>query len=108
MAALRQAGHNVFWVRTEMGGATDEVVLTHAIAEGRVLLTFDKDFGDMVYRDGLPAPCGVLFFRIPTASPEYVVGRVLAVIGLRDDWSGLFTVVDQDQIRVRPLPEPRQ
>ncbi len=108
VTALRDAGHDVFWVRTEMGGATDEVVLAHAITEGRVLLTFDKDFGELVYRDGLPAACGVLFFRIPTVSPDYVVGRVMAVVGLRDDWSGLFTVVDQDQIRARPLPAPRR
>ena len=44
VAALRQLGHDVVWIRTDSPGVIDEVVLARAIAENRVLLTFDKDF----------------------------------------------------------------
>ena len=104
VAALRQAGHDVFWVRTEMGGATDEEVLAHAISESRVLLTFDKDFGDLVFQFGLPATCGILLFRISTKSPDSVAVKVLKGIESRNDWSGLFTVVSNERIRIRALP----
>ena len=104
VAALRQAGHDVFWVRTDMGGATDEEVLAHAISESRVLLTFDKDFGELVFQLGLPATCGIILFRIPTKSPNSVAVKVLKVIESRDAWSGMFSVVTNDRIRIRPLP----
>ena len=104
VAALRQAGHDVFWVRTEMGGATDEEVLSHAVAEVRVLLTFDKDFGDLVFQTGLPATSGIILFRIPTRSPDVAAERVVNVVNSRDDWVGNFTVVTSDRIRIRPLP----
>lgn len=107
VVALRGAGHDVFWVHAEMPGAPDDVVLAHAVAEDRVLLTFDKDFGDLVYRLGASANCGILFFRIPTISPEFVINRVMAAIAARDNWSGVFAVVEVDQIRIRPLPLPR-
>jgi predicted nuclease of predicted toxin-antitoxin system len=42
--ALRQAGHDVFWVRTEAPGTGDAALLDLAEVDGRVLLTLDKDF----------------------------------------------------------------
>lgn len=105
--ALRLAGHDVFWVRTDMGGASDEQVLAHAVAECRLLLTFDKDFGELAFRVGLPATCGIILFRIPTDSPEAVAAQVVTAVQSRSDWSALFAVVEQDRIRLRPLPAPR-
>jgi hypothetical protein len=37
-------------------------------AESRILLTFDKDFGELAWREGLPATCGVILFRLPHAA----------------------------------------
>ena len=42
--ALRQAGHDVMWVRTHAPGRDDAALLDLAEVEGRVLLTLDKDF----------------------------------------------------------------
>jgi hypothetical protein len=53
--ALRAAGHDVAWVRTEAPGSTDRVVLERAVAETRILVTFDKDFDELAWRFGLPA-----------------------------------------------------
>ena len=104
VVALRSAGHDVFWVHTDRLGATDEEVLAHAISERRVLVTFDKDFGELVYKIGLPASSGIILFRIPTRSPDAVAEKVLKVIDSRDDWTGIFAVVTNDRIRIRPLP----
>ena len=63
--ALREAGQDVAWVRTDAPGSPDPDVLARAVSEARVLLAFDKDFGELAYRFGLPAQCGVVLFRVP-------------------------------------------
>ena len=50
--ALRTDGHDVLYAMESMRGATDEDLLTRAFAEERILLTEDKDFGELVYRLG--------------------------------------------------------
>ncbi|HWB84629.1 MAG TPA: DUF5615 family PIN-like protein [Bryobacteraceae bacterium] len=44
ITALRQAGNDVLWARTDLPGTGDSTLLEIAEAEGRVLLTLDKDF----------------------------------------------------------------
>ena len=73
--ALRSRGHDVAWVRTYAPGSTDREVIARAVSEGRILVTFDKDFGELAFREGLTAPCGVVLFRIPKASPSREIGR---------------------------------
>jgi predicted nuclease of predicted toxin-antitoxin system len=53
--ALRKAGFDVAWISEGQSGATDEQVLGRSVVEGRTLLTFDKDFGELAFRWGLPA-----------------------------------------------------
>ncbi len=101
---LRAAGHDVVAVREWQVGANDEAVLELARAEGRVLLTHDKDFGELAYRRRLPAPCGVVLLRLLGASREADNRRALSALTSRSDWEGHFSVVTDDSIRMRPLP----
>jgi predicted nuclease of predicted toxin-antitoxin system len=103
--ALRRAGHDVVWIRTESPGISDEEVLARAVSEQRVLVTFDKDFGELAYRAGLPSGCGVVLFRIRMASPDQVAERVVKLIASRTDWVGNFSVIHEMIIRMRALPE---
>ncbi len=102
--ALRAAGHDVLWARTDMPGEPDSQILRRAQQETRVLITFDKDFGDLAFRSGLPAQCGVVLFRISIPSPEIAACRAVAELGARDDWTGIFAVIEEHRVRVRPLP----
>lgn len=102
--ALQTAGHNVAWIRTESPGITDEEVLARAVAEQRVLFTFDKDFGELAYRVGLPSECGVVLFRIRMDSPDQLAERVVNLVASRTDWVGHFSVIDDTKIRIRNLP----
>ena len=102
--ALRQAGHDVTWIRTDMPGVSDQAVLKHAMAEERVLVTFDKDFGELAYRSRLPATCGVILFRMSVADIVVAASVIVRTIDSRDDWSGHFSVVEENRVRVRPLP----
>lgn len=102
--ALRAQGHDVRWVKELCAGAGDEAVLAQARAEGRLLLTFDKDFGEMTYRTGLPSACGVVLCRLSGRNPEEDNARAVAALTSRDDWTGHFAVIEDDRIRIRPLP----
>jgi predicted nuclease of predicted toxin-antitoxin system len=102
--ALRSAGHDVAWVRTDAPGSDDRAVLARAVTEGRILLTFDKDFGELAFRAGLPASCGVVLFRISMGSPDEVARRAVGILASRTDWPGHFSVVEEHRLRMRPLP----
>ncbi len=101
--ALRGAGHDVAWVRVDDPGAGDERVLARARAEERVLVTFDKDFGELVLKRGLAASHGVIVVRLPLDRPLELADRIAAAIAARNDWPGHFSVVGPDRVRMRPL-----
>lgn len=103
--ALRADDHDVRWIRTDAPGLNDRGVLARAVEEDRVLLTFDKDFGELAFRFGLPASCGIILFRLPTPSPQHVAQTVREAVTDRTDWPGHFSVVDDRRIRMRALPE---
>jgi predicted nuclease of predicted toxin-antitoxin system len=105
VVALRERGHDVAWVGEGARGASDESVLAQALAEQRILLTFVKDFGELVYRRGSEASCGVVLFRIPMHSPKAVAARISDVLASRSDWAGMFSVVGEDRIRMSVLPK---
>ena len=72
VVALRKAGHDVAWIRTEAPGSSDREVLRRAQTEGRVLITFDKDFGELAFRAELPASSGIVLFRISAPSSSHI------------------------------------
>lgn len=101
---LRRHGHEVAWIRTDSPGVDDQSVIARAVAEQRVLVTFDKDFGYLAFRLGLPASCGIILFRVAPSSPDYIATTALAVIESRADWAGHFSVVEETRVRMTPLP----
>ncbi len=104
MAELRARGHEVAWVRTDAPGSDDHVVLSRAMREDRVLLTFDKDFGEMAWRAGLPASCGIVLFRLRMRPAANSGPMIAQIIEGREDWEGQFSVVEVGRIRMRRLP----
>ena len=102
--ALRDRGHHVVSVKETMSGADDRRVLDLAGKQARLVVTFDKDFGELAFRFGLPAQSGLVLFRLSGPSPEVDNARALAVLESREDWPGNFAVVTDNLIRIRPLP----
>lgn len=101
---LRERGHDVLAVKESMRGESDLAILARAQVETRLVVTQDKDFGELAFRYGLPAACGIILFRLSGANPEADNRRMVEVIESRPDWSGLFVVVTDIRIRIRPLP----
>ena len=61
---LRQHGHDVLSVKESMQGADDRSILQRAETDLRLIITQDKDFGELAYRYRLPASCGSVLFRL--------------------------------------------
>lgn len=98
--ALRSAGHDVLAVAELLPSADDTLVLDLALREQRVLLTEDKDFGQLVYANARPSS-GVIFIRYPAnvrkTLPHAVVSFVKsATVRL----AGSFVVLSPGRIRI--------
>lgn len=101
VAHLKAAGHDVVWVRAAAPGIADAEVVSWAAREGRVVLTFDKDFGELAWRIGLPHSCGIVLFRLPV--PRDGGAALARRVIERDDWAGHFSVIEPGRVRLRPL-----
>src|SRR4051794_7644403 len=103
VAALIAAGHDIVWVRSAAPGMSDQDVLAWATRDARILLTFDKDFGELARASALPRTCGVVLLRMPMPNPGDIGLRLSNLIMSRDDWAGHFSVIEPSRIRMRPL-----
>jgi predicted nuclease of predicted toxin-antitoxin system len=104
VGALRDLGHDVVWARQDTPGAPDEEKLAVAQSEARLVVTFDKDFGELAFRSGLTAAAGVILLRVPAPATQEAVGRLADVVTGRSDWAGHFSVIEPNRIRMTPLP----
>ena len=101
---LRDAGHDVVSVTEETPGVADTAVLQHAVASARILLTFDRDYGDLIYRLGMEAPPAVLYLRFVPGTPQEVAVVVEELLRTEVPLMGHFTVVETKRVRQRSLP----
>ena len=102
---MREDGHDVLWIRDDAPGIADTDVLATAQLKQRILITFDKDFGELAFRARLPAASGIILFRISMPSAQEVAGTVVGALRARDDWQGHFSVVENQRIRMTSLPD---
>lgn len=101
---LRSLGHDVLFVVESMRGASDAVILRRTRAEGRVLVTWDKDFGQLFADSRVAAPCGLVLFRLSGANAAKDIARIVEVLQSREDWTGLVCIATESRVRLRTLP----
>jgi predicted nuclease of predicted toxin-antitoxin system len=106
VVALRAGGHDTAWVRQDAPGSPDTDVLARARNEARILITFDKDFGELAFHAKLPSESGVILFRMRMPKATEVGARLAKLVTARDDWAGHFSVVEPGRVRMRRLPKP--
>ena len=101
--ALRELGQDVASVTEDSPGVPDEEVVRRAQEESRVIVTFDRDYGQLVFHRGVSPLAGVLYLRFsprePTEAAEYVARLLADGIELQ----GRFTTADRFRIRQRTL-----
>ena len=101
--ALREAGYDVAWVREDSRGMAGDNILLRAQEENRIVVMFDKDFGELAFRSKIPSQSGVILFRITPKSPHYVAQAAVQALASRDNWVGHFSVIEDNRIRMTAL-----
>jgi predicted nuclease of predicted toxin-antitoxin system len=100
---LRAAGYDVLSAAESMSQAIDELVLDKAVEEQRILITNDKDFGELVFRSGKKF-FGVILLRLRDESSENRVRVTKAVLkNFSDRIKGNFLVASEKRVRIRGI-----
>ena len=103
VARLRQDGHTVQYIAEMAPGISDNSVLDLANQEADVLLTADKDFGELVFRQGR-LTFGILLVRLAGLPPSRKAEVVASVVKQHGaELSGAFAVLAPRSLRIRRL-----
>jgi predicted nuclease of predicted toxin-antitoxin system len=101
---LRNSGYSVFAVFEDTPGAKDCDILNRAHTENLIILTFDRDYGELIYKHNLLTPKGVVYFRFTPNSPEEPAKILIDIIKIgKPLLADKFTVVEKERIRQRPI-----
>jgi predicted nuclease of predicted toxin-antitoxin system len=98
-AWLSQQGHDVYSANDQSPGATDDWLLDLAQRDNWILITNDRDFGELIFREGRPHR-GVIFLRLDderSANKILVLGQLLA--GHAGQLPHQFVVVTETRVR---------
>ena len=101
VARLREAGHTVSYVAELEPGIHDDDVLALANEQSAILITFDKDFGDLVFRQRR-VHSGVLLIRLAGLAALAKADRVSNAIAAHGvELEGAFAVISRSRLRIR-------
>jgi predicted nuclease of predicted toxin-antitoxin system len=104
--ALRELGHTVTHLRDEgLHSLPDTQILQKARVEGRVVVTFDLDFGDLLAAGGEGGP-SVVIIRLADQTPRAVTPQLIAALAEceADLAAGAVVIVEETRCRIRRLP----
>jgi predicted nuclease of predicted toxin-antitoxin system len=103
VAALRSAGHDVIYVRHSAPGISDEEVAAWALADDRILITEDYDFGGLVVRLDVRLPALVILAPAK-GEPELRPVRLVEVLKRHGEaLRGQITIIESERERTRPF-----
>ncbi|MGH6798488.1 MAG: DUF5615 family PIN-like protein [Roseiarcus sp.] len=106
VARLRAAGHDALYVAEIASGANDAEVLRRAHDDRRLLLTEDKDFGELVVHSGMPA-LGLVLLRLAPENRALKWTRLeAAIMQFGERLLGRYVVIEEARFRSRPLLKP--
>ena len=102
--ALRQDGHNVLYVSEFAPSIVDQKVLDLANRNDALLVTEDKDFGELVFRNG-QIHTGVVLIRLSGLSAQAKARNVLTIFANQGtELLNAFSVISPGRVRVRRHP----
>lgn len=103
---ISESGFCISSITQSCPGISDEQVLRKARSESSIIITFDRDYGELIFKKALPSPKGILYLRFLPAYPEEA-GKILLMLfkSRHIILENNFTIVERNKIRQRPLPE---
>ena len=104
ITALRQVGHLVWAVAEQHPGLRDDDLLRQANRDSAILITADKDFGELVFRRELVTH-GVLLIRLAGAPAARKASLVVSAVERHGAaMRGAFCVLERSALRIRRRP----
>ena len=103
---LCAAGYDVFSIAEPCPGIDDGEVLSRATRDQLWLVTFDRDYGELIFARGHPSPPVVILLRVKAYHPDAPAQWVMRLAQDAAAYHGKFIVFDGDTIRSRPFLRP--
>ena len=103
VAVLRAAAHDVLSIAEAHSGDDDTAVLALARQEGRWLVTFDRDYGELLFARNYAPPSAVILLRVVSYRPDEPAAWLKQLLLNQESLLGKFTVFTGKELRTRPL-----
>ena len=100
---LTKAGHEVVRVGLLTPREQDEAILAWAAREDRILVSYDSDFTDLIFRDGKHSPPAILYIRYQPPDLALLAKRIVDLVA-NELPIGHIVVIGPFETRVRPFP----
>ncbi|MBW1780677.1 MAG: DUF5615 family PIN-like protein [Deltaproteobacteria bacterium] len=102
---LNEKGYDTKAVRDIDPGMEDEEIIRIAVTENRMIITMDKDFGELVYHSSTEHS-GVLFLRLEDATGTEKLQVVKHILNnYANRIRNCFCVFQKDKFRIRKIPK---
>jgi predicted nuclease of predicted toxin-antitoxin system len=101
---LRASGWDALAIADGYSSIDDATVMRLAREESRWLITFDRDYGELVFRRHLPPPPLILLLRVPSYLPDEPAAWIDSLYRSGQIVEGHFCIYDGQTVRRRPLP----
>lgn len=99
---LKDAGYDIVSVGDEFAGILDSEVIGFANKEYRIILTFDRDYGELIFKRGYRPYSGVIYLRWEIFQPDEPGKYLIELFNSKDmRFEGMLTVIGLDHIRQR-------
>ncbi len=95
---LRDTGFNVESIGEKYSGISDERIIRIAQQNNSIILTFDRDYGELIFRHAIDLPPAVVYFRLKGNSPEFAANLLLEILEKNIVLENHFTVVEYSNI----------
>jgi predicted nuclease of predicted toxin-antitoxin system len=105
---LRYQGNDVLYAAESLVGSSDRIIIETALSQDRVVLTFDRDFGELVFRHRSPPASGIVLFRLGALPPNALLSFLQDFFASNPTLRNYFTVVSPGQFRQVPLSGHRE
>ena len=99
---LFESGFDIKHIAFEMPSVADTDVTDFAISENRIILTFDSDYGTLIFKFGY-RPLGVVYFRLQNITADEPAYVVMNLLKEKYQFEHMHTVVENDKIRQRRI-----
>lgn len=99
---LKSKGFDISSIGTDNPSIKDNIVMDIAIKEERTILTFDRDYGELIFKNNYKPKKGVIYLRLDQYRPDEP-GKIIAELidESRYDFDNALTVLDKNGIRQR-------